>query len=186
MSGRQTTIGRTSALRRLGVTGDQLPGLGADEWPGVYIMGALGSLTTEPFEARGLAGNLYTAPTGRPAIELVAVGGGGLVVERLLLNIPAVAGGGSVEFRVRAPVGLATPEHVENVGGASVRGRVASSDNAGSIGPSSVIPAALSRVLERMVVPAGSAMVLRSNHTNQEFQWSLLWRELEDVQGAPS
>lgn len=186
MPGSQSTLGRTSVQRRLGVVGNNLANVSWDAITPVLIAGVLGSLTTEPFEARGIAGGSQSA-AGHAGFEIQAFGGGGLVVERLLAVTGATP---SIVYVLRssgAPVlGALAPSLTQDVGGLPLRAVVQQGAAVGIPPSATPIIGAATTVLERLVVPAGSRLSVLSGTPGFRIDWSLLWRELEDVQGGPT
>jgi len=187
----QNTLAVGSGLRRMGEKGGTLPIVEETTWPQVIVMGQLNHLTSEPFEARGLVSGLVFPSAGDfSGFEVFSRGGGGLVIEDFMGTVSA--GGALMRIRISDTAAMPIAEPGVNavvpidVGGFPVRSTVVHGDL--DIMPSDGLQMALdasSGILQRLFVPAGSYFSFISQEANKNLRWSILFRELEDVQGAP-
>jgi len=173
----------------MGVKGGTLPILEETTWPQVVVMGQLNHLTSEPFEARGLVSGREEMPGGRfGGFEVFSVGGGGLVIEDFMGTAAAAAG---ARMRIRVSDTPALPSSGEvvpiDVGGLPVRSKVRAENFLGLEPTDGLVMGlnASSGVLKRLFIPAGSFFSLLTGEAGVDFYWALIFRELQDVQGAP-
>jgi hypothetical protein len=93
-------IGSLSQLTRLGSKSPFLPKIAELTWQPVIVMGQLGQLQSDPFEARGYA-SCEISPTGtnHATVELAAFGPGGTVIESITTN--AIGIGANAKLLIR-------------------------------------------------------------------------------------
>jgi len=181
----QNTLAVGSAVRRMGLKGGALPILQEATWAQVVVMGQLNHLTSEPFEGRGLVCGEFSAGGAQFAgFEIFSRAAGGLVIENFVGDSP---GGLLMRVRVSDTAAMSSGAIVPiDVGGIPV---VSTCQEGGPfIAPVDGLLLALAAsgdILKRLFIPPGSFFSLISTTTNQTLRWSVVFREMEDVQGAP-
>lgn len=190
----QTTLATSKVWSALGVKGGQLPSMQIGEYQPVMVMADFSrTLTAEPIEARAIvAGTVDVNIPGldHAHLQLQSVAGGGIIVERLLIDCTTALGRNAVIIQIQGvPFFAGAVVSKLDVGGPATRSIVTADDFPGGPAGGEVVinnppnvPIDLSEF--RTYLRSGWFLHLW-NYDADVMRVTLAWRELQEPIGVP-